>query len=138
LEYPNFRALLRARMLAHAPGTHLLIHGRKGSFVKYGMDPQEDILRSSNVPTGTDWGPHWGEDPEANWGMLSLVDGGFQKIKTEVGDYRNYYANVRDAILGKVQVDVQPQQALNTMRVLELANRSHREHCSIGWDENVN
>ena len=136
LEYPNFRALLRARMMAYAPTHHFLIHGRKGSFIKHGMDPQEDILRSPNPPSGTDWGPRWGEDPEQNWGTLSLTDGSDpQKIKTEIGDYRNYYANVRDAILGKAPLDVQPQQALNTMRVLELAQKSDRERRSVGWNE---
>ncbi len=138
LEYPKFRALLRARMLAYKPVHHFLIHGNKGSFVKYGMDPQEDILRSDKRPAGTDWGADWGVDPEANWGTLSLADGGVQKIKTEVGDYRNYYANVRDAILGMAQLDVQPQQALNTMQVLELAQKSHRDRRSIGWDESGN
>jgi len=134
LEYPNFRALLRARMMAYAPAHHFLIHGRKGSFVKYGMDPQEDILRSANLPTGTDWGPHWGEDPEQNWGTLTLADGsGAQRIKTKIGDYRNYYANMRDAILGKAQLDVLPEQALNIMRALELAQKSDRERQSIEW-----
>src|SRR5258708_10610702 len=45
LEYPGLRALVRARIIAFAPGPHLLIHGTKGSFVKYGMDPQEERLR---------------------------------------------------------------------------------------------
>lgn len=137
LEYPKFRALLRARMMAYAPTHHFLIHGCKGSFVKYGMDPQEDFLRAPNPPSGTDWGAHWGEDPEANWGTLSLADGGARKIKTEIGDYRNYYANVRDVILGKAQLDVTPQQALNTMRVLELAQKSDRERRSVRWDEAI-
>jgi predicted dehydrogenase len=138
LEYPNFRALLRARMMAYAPTHHFLIHGRKGSFIKHGMDPQEDILRSPNPPSGTDWGPHWGEDPEQNWGTLALADGsGPQRIKTEIGDYRNYYANVRDAILNKTQLNVSAQQALNTMRVLELAQKSNREKRSAKWDEGI-
>ena len=42
-EYPRLRAMLRARIVAYAPGPHFLIHGTKGSFVKYGMDPQEEL-----------------------------------------------------------------------------------------------
>ena len=57
--------------------------------MKYGMDPQEDFLRRPNPPSGTDWGAHWGEDREANWGTLSLAESGARKIKTEIGDYRN-------------------------------------------------
>ncbi len=136
LEYPLFRAMLRARVLAYGAAHHFLVHGRKGSFVKYGMDPQEEVLRSPNLPFGPDWGPRWGEDPEANWGTLSLADGsGARKVKTETGDYRNYYANVRDALLGKAQLDVQPEQALNTMRVLEIAQKSHRELRGIEWND---
>jgi predicted dehydrogenase len=137
LEYPKFRALLRAHMMAYAPTHHFLIHGRNGSFVKHGMDPQEDFLRGPNPPTGTDWGTQWGVDPEASWGTLSLAEGETRKIKTEIGDYRNYYANVRDVILGKAQLDVTPQQALNTMRVLKLAQKSSRERRSIEWNEGV-
>ena len=135
LEYPKFRAMLRARMIALATTHHFLIHGRNGSFIKQGMDPQEDFLRSPNPPSGTDWGPQWGVEPEANWGTLSLVEGGAQKIKTEIGDYRNYYINVRDAIAGKAELDVSPQHALNVMRVLELAQKSHRDRRSVKWDE---
>jgi predicted dehydrogenase len=134
LEYPKFRAMVRSRMLAYAPGPHFLVHGSKGSFVKYGMDPQEEILRKGDAPSGMDWGPHWGEDPEELWGTLSLADGTRpRKVHTEIGDYRRYYANVRDAILGKAALDVTPEQALRTMRMLELAEESHREQRTVEW-----
>jgi predicted dehydrogenase len=134
-EYPRFRALLRSRMLAYAPGPHFLIHGTKGSFVKYGMDPQEPLLRNGQVPDGPDWGPHWGKEPEELWGTLSLADGSAPKrIPTEIGDYRHYYANVRDAILGKAPVDVTLEQALRVMRALELGFRSSRERRTINWE----
>jgi len=135
LEYPTFRAMLRARMIAYVPTHHFLIHGRNGSFMKHGMDPQEDFLRSPNPPTGTDWGPTWGVEPESNWGTLSLVNVGPRKIKTEIGDYRNFYINVRDAIAGKAELDVSPQHALNVMRVLELAQKSHQETRTVLWND---
>ena len=114
-------------MIAYAPTHHFLVHGRNGSFIKYGMDPQEDFLRSPNPPSGTDWGAQWGVEPEENWGTLTLVEGGARKIKTEIGDYRNYYINVRDAVAGKAELDVSPGHALNVMRCLELAHQSHRQ-----------
>ena len=66
---------------------------------------------------------------------MTLVNGGTQKIKTEVGDYRNYYINVRDAIAGKAELAVSPQHALNYMRVLELAQKSHREKRTVLWSD---
>src|ERR1700691_6447450 len=89
----GLRAMGRARIIAFAPGPHFLIHGTKGSFVKYGMDPQESLLRGEDFPQGTDWGADWGEEAESLWGTLSLVGEASAKVKTERGDYHGFYAN---------------------------------------------
>lgn len=136
-EYPMMRAMLRARIIAFAPGPHFLIHGTKGSFVKYGMDPQEQRLRVEHPPDGLDWGANWGEESEELWGTLSLVDKPAEQIKTERGDYRGFYANVRDAIEGKAPLEVTPEQALRTMRALMLSHKSSRERRTVNWKEEV-
>jgi scyllo-inositol 2-dehydrogenase (NADP+) len=135
LEYPQLRAMGRARIIAYAPGPHFLIHGTNGSFVKYGMDPQEARLRTDDYPQGTDWGTDWGVEPEELWGTLSLVGGPAVKIKTDRGDYRGFYANVRDAIEKKSPLDVTPEQALRTMRAVILAHKSSREKRTVSWEE---
>jgi predicted dehydrogenase len=139
MEYPKsggmLRAMGRARIIAYAPGPHFLIHGTKGSFVKYGMDPQEARLRADQYPQGTDWGADWGEEAEELWGTLSLVGEPSVKVKTERGDYRGFYANVRDAIEKKVPLDVSPEQALRTMRALMLAHMSSRERRTVEWSQ---
>jgi scyllo-inositol 2-dehydrogenase (NADP+) len=135
LEYPGLRATGRARIIAYAPGPHFLIHGTKGSFVKYGMDPQEARLRGGNCPQGLDWGADWGVEPEELWGTLSLVGEPSRKIKTERGDYRGFYSNVRDAIEKKAPLEVTPQQALRTMRAVILAHKSSRERRTVAWEE---
>jgi scyllo-inositol 2-dehydrogenase (NADP+) len=137
LEYPGLRAMARARIIAYAPGPHFLIHGTKGSFVKYGMDPQEERLRGENVPQGTDWGTDWGVEDEQWWGTLSLVGDPSVKVKTERGDYRGFYANVRDAIEKKAALEVTPEQALRTMRAVMLAHKSSRERRTVAWKEAV-
>jgi scyllo-inositol 2-dehydrogenase (NADP+) len=137
MQYPGLRASLRARIIAYAPGSHLLVHGTEGSFIKYGMDPQEEILRSPNCPDGPDWGAGWGEEPEERWGTLSRVNERPRKIKTERGDYRGFYANVRDAIENNAPLDVTPEQALRTMRALLLAHKSSHEGRVVRWNEAV-
>jgi predicted dehydrogenase len=130
LEYPRHRAMLRARMLAYAPGPHFVIHGSKGSFIKYGMDPQEEHLRRGEQPHGEDWGI----EDESRWGTLSLADGTSpRKIPTERGDYRRFYAGMRDAILNGAELPVTTKQSLTTMRVLSLAEQSSRERRTIPW-----
>jgi predicted dehydrogenase len=138
LEYPGMRAMLRAKTIAYAPGPHFLIHGTKGSFAKYGMDPQEELLRAAEVPDGLDWGRHWGEEPDEQWGTLSVLDGeSGRRVQTEAGDYRKFYANVCHAITQGAPLDVTTEQALNDMRVIDLAYRSSRERRTIAWDESV-
>jgi scyllo-inositol 2-dehydrogenase (NADP+) len=135
MEYDGLRTMGRARIIAFAPGPHFLIHGTKGSFVKYGMDPQEARLRGENYPKGKDWGADWGLESEELWGTLSLVGEPSVKVKTERGDYRGFYANVRDAIEKKAALDVTPEQALRTMRAVILAHKSSREQRTVGWNE---
>lgn len=135
LEYPRLRAMGRARIVAYAPGPHFLIHGTKGSFVKYGMDPQEARLRGAHVPQGLDWGADWGEEAEELWGTLSVVGEPSVKVKTDRGDYRGFYENVRDAIEKKVPLEVTPEQALRTMRAIVLAHKSSRERRTVEWEE---
>jgi len=135
LQYPRLRATLRARIIAYAPGPHLLVHGTEGSFIKFGMDPQEEILRSPNCPDGLDWGKDWGLEPEKQWGTLTRVGEAPRKIQTERGDYRGYYANIRDVIEKKAPLDVTPEQFLRTQRALVLAHKSSREKRVIRWNE---
>src|SRR5579863_5307646 len=135
MQYPRLRATLRARIIAYAPSHHLLVHGTEGSFVKYGMDPQEEILRSPNYPDGLDWGPEWGLEPEERWGTLSRVNEKPRKIETERGDYRGFYANVRDAIEKNAPLDVTPEQFLRTQRAIVLAHKSSREKRIVRWSE---
>ncbi len=137
LEYPRTRALLRGRILAFAPTAHYLLHGTRGTFVKSGMDPQEELLRTGKFPRGKDWGPNWGVEPEESWGTLSVVGEPSRRVKTERGDYRDFYANVRDAIETGAPLEVTPQQSLQAMRAVLLAHKSSREKRTVRWDEAV-
>ena len=132
LLYPRLRVLLRGTMLASKPAPHFVIHGTHGSYVKHGLDPQENALKRGETPGG----PAWGKEPPEAWGTLSQVEGDKiieRTIPTEAGDYCEYYENVRDAILGKAALAVTPQGALNVMRVLELAQQSSHERRVIQY-----
>jgi scyllo-inositol 2-dehydrogenase (NADP+) len=135
MQYPHLRVTLRARIIAYAPSHHLLVHGTEGSFIKFGMDPQEAILRSPNCPDGPDWGKDWGLEAEEHWGTLTRVGEAPRKIETERGDYRGFYANFKDAIEKKAPLDVPPEQFLRTQRALVLAHKSSREKRVVQWNE---
>jgi scyllo-inositol 2-dehydrogenase (NADP+) len=129
LHYPRLRAYLRATVLASRPGPRFMIHGTKGTYVKYGLDPQEEALKRGERPEGADWG----KEPQEAWGKLFPPEGGERTIPTQAGDYRGYYENIRDAILRKAPLAVTPEQALRVMRIIELAQQSSRERRLVAY-----
>jgi predicted dehydrogenase len=133
LHYPNgMRAVLRSGILAAAPRPRFVLFGTQGSFVKQSFDPQEANLRSGNIPADT----AWGSEPETNWGVLTVPSGdSFEQrcIPSANCDYRDYYSNVCDAILGRAPLAVTPEYALNVMHLLELARESSQKRRTIPW-----
>ena len=133
LHYPGgMRAVLRSTMLAVAPRPRFVLHGTRGSFFKQSFDPQEINLRRGYIPES---GP-WGGEPEEDWGVLTTVENDVvtkRSVPSATSDYRDYYSNVRDAILGRATLAVTPEYALEVMRVLEMAQESSRTHCTIAW-----
>jgi len=56
-------------------------------------------------------------------------------VKTERGDYRAFYANIRDAITHNAPLSVTPPQAFRVIRAIELAYQSSREKRTVPWNE---
>mgnify|MGYP003576432306 CR=1 FL=1 len=119
------RAVLHATTLAADPSPRFVLHGTRGSYVKYGADPQEDALRTGALPGGEGWGG----DPDD--GLLTLIGDAGQPepagVPTLAGDYTRYYAAIRDAILGTGANPVPPEQAVQLMALLDLGRRSADE-----------
>jgi scyllo-inositol 2-dehydrogenase (NADP+) len=133
LHYPNsMRAILRSSILAAAPRPRFVLLGTQGSLVKQTFDPQEMNLRRGYIPVDKPWG----YEPEENWGVLTIPKGDTleqRRIPSANCDYRDYYANVRDAILGRADLAVTPEYALEVMRMLELARESSAKRRTIPW-----
>jgi predicted dehydrogenase len=123
LHYDRLSVTLKATMLAREPGPRFTLHGTEGSFVKHGLDPQEDALKLGGTPASEGWG----REPEEHWGIINTQAGGVhvrERVETIAGDYAAYYRNVADAIRGRAELIVRPEEAANTIRVIELALES--------------
>ncbi len=133
LHYPRgLRAVLRSTMLAAAIRPRFVLHGTAGAFLKHTFDPQEDNLRHGRIPVSGAWGP----EPEEDWGILTRVEGGAPRqtrVAPAACDYRDYYANLRDALLGHAEPAVSPQWALDVMQVLMLARESSEARKTVPW-----
>ena len=126
------RALLRAGVMVSTPTPRFIVHGTQGGYLKYGLDPQEDALKRGETPASE----FWGCDGPERWGTLLVAQGESlvsETFPTAPGDYRRYYQNIRDAMLGEAALAVTPQQALRVMRALELAIESSRRRCVLPW-----
>jgi predicted dehydrogenase len=123
LFYSKLTVFLRASSITLVPGAVFTVHGTKGSFIKFGLDPQEDALKGG----ATFDTPGFGCEPEEVWGTLYQEGVAPRRIETAPGDYRGYYADVRDALLGKKQPSVTPEQAWRTVRLIELALDSNHQ-----------
>ena len=130
--YKTMRAMLRASVLASTPTPRFAIQGTGGGYLKYGLDPQEDALKRGQSPRDE----HWGYEAPERWGTLLIAQGDSlvtDKLATTPGDYRKYYENIRDALLGKAAATVTGEQALRVMHALELARESSRTGRVLPW-----
>lgn len=125
LYYNKLKLTLKASLFIRERGPHFILHGTKGSFIKYGEDPQEEMLRKGLMPDLAGWGK---EDPD-NWGILNAELHGqnfYSTIETEAGNYMGFYDNVQDVIVKGSEQAVLPEEARNVIRIIELAFESHR------------
>jgi scyllo-inositol 2-dehydrogenase (NADP+) len=128
LHYPRMRAVLRGSMLASGSAPTFVVHGTKGSFIKYGQDPQESALKAGQTPDA----PDWDRESTELYGKLTTPEG-TRVVPTVPSNFTRYYENVRDAILGTAPLAVTPEQALQVMRGLELAIASSEQGCVLPW-----
>ena len=92
---------------------------------------QEEQLKSGRVPGGDGWG----DDPQP----VYFTDGcrtprHAEAMPRAAGDYRRYYAGVRDAIVGRGANPVGPAEARRVMAVLECAIVSAHNGCTLWFD----
>lgn len=132
--YTGFSVTLGSNCLSSLARPRFHLRGTRGNFWKLGLDPQEDALNSINRISDE----NWGQEPEERWGRLSTdADGSIatRTIPSLAGDYRLYYAAVRDVLLGKSQdLPAAPRDAWRVARVLEWAKQSSEEHRDIECD----
>ena len=122
LGYKDKAVIVKSSLMVYDNFLRYNLHGTKGSFVKGGLDPQEETLRKNILPTEKPWGV----EPEDRWGKLSS-DAFTGIVESEAGDYAPFYQNVYDAIVNGAELAVKPSEILRTTRVIDLAIKSSDE-----------
>jgi scyllo-inositol 2-dehydrogenase (NADP+) len=130
LDHGFTKIILKAGMLVREPGPRYAIHGRQGSFLKSGEDPQEALLRKGILPTGE----YWGKESEDIYGLLHTETNGKiikEKYPSLAGNYGGFYKDLYQTIRTGKSLKVKPEHGYNVIRMIELATESDEKKCRI-------
>ncbi|WP_213807503.1 oxidoreductase [Granulicella sp. dw_53] len=119
LNYDRLRVILHSSLLVAGGGPRSVLHGTRGSWMKYGADVQERQLMAGMRPTD----PAFGYDPDAG----ILVDGATgtrSELPSPRGQQQMYYAGIRDAILAQQPPSISARDAVAVMAILETSFES--------------
>jgi scyllo-inositol 2-dehydrogenase (NADP+) len=127
LRYGSSRVILTGGSLVADVPARFSVQGTAGAFVSHGLDLQEALLRSGQLP-GAPTEP-------ARAHLTTSVDGRLERRDIPVirGDWGRFYTGVRDAVQGDGPNPVSPADALAVMRALELAEESNRLGRRLDW-----
>lgn len=133
LRYQDFMVKLGSNSLTLPPSLRFHLRGTAGNYWKHGLDQQEAAL--AKLTRISD--PKWGREPSANWGILHVgIDGCevARPVEPIAGDYRLYYAGIRDSLQGKGSAPVAAIDAWRGLRILEWAVESQQKRREIVCD----
>ncbi|MES2648447.1 MAG: Gfo/Idh/MocA family oxidoreductase [Bacteroidota bacterium] len=133
LHYNTVKVTLKAGMLVRDPLPRFIVLGTEGTFIKYGLDVQEEALKAGDRPH---LNKQWGVEPAAIWGKLNTTFNGLHfigQIESEVGDYTRFYQNVSNALTAGEPLLVKAAEARNVIRIIELAMQSQEEKRTISF-----
>jgi predicted dehydrogenase len=134
LRYDRLHVQLHAGMLVAASAPRFVVHGTSGSFVKDGLDAQEDALKAGVRPT---WPPEpgWGIDPGRATLVTREADGSATStpVAMQRGEHMAYFAAIAAAILDGRPNPVPPDEALAVMELIELGIRSAAGGRELEW-----
>ncbi len=102
LDYGKLKVTLRSSLLVREETPRYIIHGTKGSFIKYGIDIQEDHLKAGIMPDKTEFGY---ETPQYR-GVLNTEINGLTvrgTVETERGNWGILFQNIYEVIAEKAE-----------------------------------
>ncbi|MEG5692037.1 Gfo/Idh/MocA family oxidoreductase [Enterobacter hormaechei] len=123
LFYRDLRVIIKTSHLVLSEYPRFIIHGTKGSYIKYGIDQQESCLKAGVMPHQ----PHFGEDPRS--GLLEWLDndGNIQReyVLSERGDYGLLYDSVYETLKNGKAPYITEEEVLTTIGIIEQAAKQH-------------
>ena len=130
LYYKGFRVRLKASYQVRESIPAFVLHGNKGSFIKYRSDVQEKNLLLGRMPDEKDWGTEF----ETSAGILNTEINGVlirKKVLSPQGNYMNYYDTLYKSICNNEPLPVTAEQGMDVIKIIEAAIKSSEEKIVI-------
>ncbi len=123
MQYKDFHAVVKSSYLVREPTPRYILHGTEGSYIKYGIDPQEQSLKDGKTPGA----PGWGTEPKESWGKLNTTIDALHMeglIETLPGNYTMFYKSVYDAIRNGKELSVKAEESRDVIKLIEACYES--------------
>lgn len=130
LGYQRMRVVLHSGSIVKKQGPKYLLHGSKGSFVKFGEDTQAKALIEGKSPQEEGFG----EDREEFYGTVSFMEGEQeieQTVKTIPGSYLSYYKGIYACIRNGEGNPVPAEDGLRTIKIIQTAVKSSKQKAVV-------
>lgn len=130
MQYSDFHAIVKSSYLVREPTPRYILHGTEGSFIKYGIDPQEQALKDGKAPGS----PGWGSEGKEWWGKLNTSTGGLHVeglVETLPGNYMQFYKSLYESIRNSKPLAVKPEESKNVIRLIEACYESQSERKAV-------
>ena len=120
---------LWASSVAAQTGPRMRVLGMKAAYTKQSTDVQEAALRAGGGPGSAGFG----EDPEAQWGLLGAGTE-LHAVRTERGNYRRFYELTLPWLRDGAPPPVNPDDAVAVLELIEAARVSSEQRRVIDFD----
>lgn len=110
-------------------GARMRVMGTKAAYTKQSADVQEAVLRAGGGPHS----PGFGEDPEAQWGLLGAGTE-VRRVRTERGNYQRFYELTVPWLRDGAAPPVNPDDAVVVLELIEAARASSAQGRVMEFD----
>jgi scyllo-inositol 2-dehydrogenase (NADP+) len=122
LDYGKLKVTLRSSLMVREDSPRYIVHGTKGSFVKHGLDVQEEQLKSGMMPMDIGFGV----ELIAQAGTLYTEKNGMpfaEKIENEKGNWKILFQNMHDAIVHGETLLINTGEIVEQLKIIELVKK---------------
>ncbi|OSC98664.1 oxidoreductase [Trametes coccinea BRFM310] len=133
----SLKVILRGHILSvRSPQVRYVVRGTHGTYLKFGVDVQEDQLKVIPSPAAITSDTNYGVEPEDIWGTVENLDAQGNVVKSvwpssERGTYIKLFENLAAVIRDGAEQAVKWEQSAEVIELIELAYQSAREERTL-------